>query len=459
MREYSAYGEMCIGDKTLSKRVEKTLELLSSEPESSVLAACKDPHQAKGVYRLLSNNKFTTESVISISKQETIARIHESGVKVVLVPQDTTAIDYSGLKKTTGLGAISSCENSRGLMMHSAIAVGDDGRTFGLLAGKIWNRPKEAKGKKKLRKKLLIEDKESYKWLETIDTAKIFEEMDDVKVIHICDREGDIYELFSKAVAERMIFICRRTHSRIAQDENGERKYIDSHIEEMPLSGILDVNVPRDSHTKREARTARLEIKFGKIRIMKPTNLKKTSTLLEFVDVNVISAKEVNPPESVREPINWQLVTNDKVESFEDAELCICRYTKRWKIETFHYTLKSGCTIEKLQESTAEKLKKLIVLYSVIALRIMALTFLARTNPETSCEEEFSPDEWKILYRVVNKTTQTPEKPPTIFEAVIMIAKLGGFSARKSDGFPGVTVIWRGLSKLAAILDASYYIC
>jgi len=41
--------------------------------------------------------------------------------------------------------------------------------------------------------------------------------------------------------------------------------------------------------------------------------------------------------------------------------------------------LKSGCTVEKLQGSTVEKLEKLIALYAIIALRIMAFTFLART--------------------------------------------------------------------------------
>ena len=88
----------------------------------------------------------------------------------------------------------------------------------------------------------------------------------------------------------------------------------------------------------------------------------------------------------------------------------------------------------------------------------MILTHLARTQADTSCEAEFETDEWTTLYKVVKKTKKLPEKPPTILEAVIMVAKLGGFLARKSDGFPGVKVIWRGLTALNTILAALPYL-
>ena len=88
----------------------------------------------------------------------------------------------------------------------------------------------------------------------------------------------------------------------------------------------------------------------------------------------------------------------------------------------------------------------------------MELGYMARTRPDATCEICLAEEEWKILYRVANKTKELPEKPPTIHEAVVMIAKLGGFLGRKSDGHPGVTVIWRGLTKLYTILDAAEYL-
>ena len=367
-------------------------------------------------------------------------------------------INYSGLKETEGLGLIGTDKNSRGLIMHSTLAVGEDGQIFGLLTEKIWSRPEEEAGKKRLRKKLPIEEKESYKWLETLRVADITDELSGVKVIHICDREGDLYELFGKACIEGATYLCRRIQDRIVQTESGEEDLINAFIRKLQPMGNMEVNVPRDSHTKREARVAKLEIKYGKTRIKKPSNLKISAQIPESVEVCVISANEIQAPEEVKEPISWQLVTNDEMKSLEEAKKTVKRYSQRWKIEIFHYTLKSGCAIEKLQESAADKLIKLIALYSIIALRVMILTLLARAKPEISCEAEFDAEEWRTLNKVAKKTKMTPEKPPTILEAVVMVAKLGGFLARKSDGFPGVKVLWRGLTKLDNILEASPYL-
>jgi hypothetical protein len=212
-----------------------------------------------------------------------------------------------------------------------------------------------------------------------------------------------MYELFAKAANEVQTYLCRRVQNRIVQGENDELDFLDEFIEKLPVADTLDISVPRDSHTNRKARTAKLEIKFGKVIVNRPTKLPKADNLPEFLEVYVISAKEVDPPEDGTESISWQLITNVKVETIADAVLCISWYPKRWKIEIFHYTLKSGCAIEKLQEREAGKLEKLITLYSVIALRIMRVTFLARSDPDASCEIEFSPDEWKILYMAVNK--------------------------------------------------------
>jgi len=457
MGDYSAYKEIKLGDKMLSDRVEKTLEQLSTNPSASISAACKNRHQSKAVYRLAANKKFTADAVIKVSRQETIKRISESGSHVVLIPQDTTSLNYSGLKNTGGLGDINDNQNNSGIMLHSAIAVSEKGQPFGLLAEKAWVRPKDELGKRRLRNHLPIEEKESYKWLETLDSANIANELEGVHFIHLCDREGDVYELFAKADIEGATYICRRMRNRTVINENEETLSIGIYLNTLPVAGELLIDVPRDSHTGRKARTARLEIRFGRTLIKKPSMLKKHENLPDTLEVNLVSVQEIDFSAGA-EPISWQLITNDKVETFEDAVTCVRRYTQRWKIETFHFVLKSGCAIEKLQISTSEKLVKLIALYSVIALQIMILTFLARTNPDMSCEIAFDEDEWKILFKVARKTKTAPNKPPTIYEAVIMIAELGGFLARKSDGFPGVSVIWRGLNSFYSILEASKFL-
>jgi len=456
MGTYEDYVDAELGDERLSKRLAKMLDQLAGDPTASISAACKDPYQAKAAYRFVGNDEVTTESITKITHEVTVKKITAVRPPVVLIPQDTTSVNYSNLKSTDGLGNIGSSKTAMGIEVHTGIAISETGEIFGLLSQKLWTRPPENFGQSdSQRKKLPIEEKESFKWLETMEKAGAsFPE--GTKVVHVCDREGDIFELFCKAEKDGAQYLCRRLHNRSIDEENGLNR-LDDLLNVLPEAGRIVVHIPRDSHTKRKARKAEVAIKFGKCKITKPVNIAGGGDLPKSIEVYIVSAVEIDPPDG-QEKIFWQLITNVPTETFEDAVTRIQWYTQRWKIELFHRTLKSGCKVEELQSESADKLMKLIAIYSIIALQIMLLSYVARTRPDESCELYLTEEEWKILYRVANKTKKLPEKPPTIYEAVVMIAKLGGFLARKSDGFPGVTVMWRGLTSLYTILDAAPFL-
>ena len=453
MGAYEEYGKAEFGDKRLGDRLERSLDQLASNPSASISAACRDPHQAKAVYRLVGNDEVAVEAITKITHDVTIKNIQEAGPPVVLIVQDTTELNYSNLEATEGLGSISGRKTARGMEVHSALAVSENGEVFGLLAQKLWTRPPEDFGQSTPArcKELPIEEKESYKWLETMESAGAgFPE--GVVTVHVCDREGDIFELFCKAEREGTLYLCRKSFNRRVEEDNGVKRFAEL-INLRPEAGRITIRVPRDSHTSRKERNAVVAIKYGTCKIMRPHPLAKCEELPEFIEIHYVTAEEVDPPEG-QEKLFWHLITNVPTESFEDAVLRIQWYAQRWKIELFHRTLKDGCKVEELQSESAVKLKKLVAIYSIIALRIMLLTYIARAYPDETCEICFTEDEWKILYRVANKTREVPDNPPTIHEAVVMIAKLGGFLARKSDGFPGVKVTWRGLTSFYTILEA-----
>ena len=457
MNEYESYEKAELGDERLGKRLARLLKQLSSKPEASISASSQDPCQAKATYRFVGNEEVTAEAITKITHDVTIGNIVAAKPPVLLIPQDTSGISYNTLRATSGLGSMGNNKNALGIQLHSAVAIGEGGEVFGLLAQKIWVRPPEDFGQSGgSRARVPIEEKESYKWLETMESAEgAFPE--GTMAVHICDREGDIYELFCKAEEIGANYLCRRTYDRnIEEDEDGLKK-LDDFMDSLPEAGRVVIRIPRDSHTDRKERDAEVAIRFGKRQIKKPHKLAGNKDLPESIEVYVISAVETSPMPG-QGKILWRLITNVPTVSYEDALTRIQWYTQRWKIETFHRTLKSGCKVEELQSDTAEKLMKLIAIYSIIALQIMLLTYVARTRPDESCEICLTEDEWKILYRVANKTKALPAKPPTVHEAVVMIAKLGGFLGRKSDGFPGVTVIWRGLSNLYTILDAAEFL-
>jgi len=448
MEYLRGFEDIDFGDERLSKRFNSTLNLLSQDPQASVNRACGTPASAKAAYRMVANENVTEGIIISTHREVTLERIRESGAPIVLVPQDTTELNYTRLEHTSGLGSIGTKENLRGILAHSAIGVTPQGQILGLLHQTLWVRPEEERGKSHGRNQRPIKDKESNRWLETMDQVESGDQ-GAARLVHLCDREGDIYELFNKAICDQRLFLVRRVHNRCTDE--GER--IQKYLENQPSAGTYEVTIPRDSHTSREQRTATINVRFGRVNILRPQDLISSDSLSVSLTVSVISACEINAPEGV-EAVNWQLITNLAVEDFETAKEYIRWYTYRWLIEIFHFTLKSGCGVEKLQSDTVERLRKLITIYSIIALRIMVVTYLARTDPEASCETFLAPVEWKVLYCTAKRTKKPPLMPPTVYEACIMIAMLGGFAGYKSSGFPGVKVMWWGMTKLMCILNA-----
>jgi len=429
------------------KRFIQTMVTLSKKPGESIAAASKDKAEAKAIYRLLKSEKLTEDVILKSHKKQTLKNIEESGEDIILCIQDTSDISYTNLKATTGLGDYGGDKNSKGLKVHSTIAVTQNGIMKGLLDQKIWARDPAERGKRRTRHQRPIEEKESFKWLESMERSNKGIPAE-IKVINVCDREADLFEFFYKAINEDRFFLVRATYNRLLLDE---RKAFDKvHAEK--VAGELTVEIPRDTRRKIPKRNATIELKYTKVVIPVPPKIRKYFDKEECIEVFLILAEEKNAPTGI-EPIQWYLFTNVEILSFDEAIEKVKWYTQRWKIERFHYILKSGCKIEELQEEDAIRLRKLMLMYSIIASRILCMTYLARENPESSCETMFQEEEWRVLYRIANKTSNCPEKAPTIKEAVDYVAKLGGFLGRKGDGDPGAKVIWRGLKELNVVLQ------
>jgi hypothetical protein len=271
---------------------------------------------------------------------------------------------------------------------------------------------------------------------------------EEIKVINVCDREGDMYELFDKAVRNKLLFLIRIVQNRMTV----ENTRILDEIRQKPCAGRINTVIPRDSRRNLKERETVLQVRYARFEVKKPQIKNVNKTLLPSLPVNVIYVKEEEPPEGI-EPIEWFLMTNEPVGSGEEAYEKVAYYIQRWKIERFHFVLKSGCRVEKLQERSVEKTASLVLMYSIISVFIMNLTYIARINPDLSCAILFDDDEWKILYCAAHRIKTPPEKPYTIAEAVKYVGWLGGPKTAPSDGPPGVKTIWKGLQKLYTLLD------
>lgn len=173
-------------------------------------------------------------------------------------------------------------------------------------------------------------------------------------------------------------------------------------------------------------------------------------TTLSQVTLDAVLAQEVDPPTNVTS-LEWLLLTNVPVNTFDDAVERVKWYRARWHIEVYFKVLKSGCNVEKCRLGTAQCLIRFLVLSSIVAWRLYWITHINRNAPNDPCTVVLTEHEWHALYATIHKTTVAPPQTPTVRQAVRWIAQLGGFLRRKGDGEPGVTAVWRGWQRLQDI--------
>ena len=362
--------------------------------------------------------------------------------KVILKMQDTTELNFTSHKSMKDVGYLTYAK-CNGLMVHTTLCVTENGLPVGIIDQKVWARDNELRGKSSERSSKPIEEKESFRWLETLrDTERMFSNSQ-IQVM-IGDRESDIYELFEVSRIKNSHFLVRGTQNRLI--EHMDKKLFTA-LENADAKGYVNLDVGRKNG--QQARTAELIVKYESIRIKAPKNSKKRTN---EIDLNVILVEELEAPENI-EPIKWILLTTLDITNLEDALKYVRWYSYRWLIERYHYVLKSGCQIENLQLDSGEKIKKALSIYSIIACRLLNITYKARKEPESSCEQIFKKEEWKMLYILAHKNNKMPEQPTTLKDVVLWIARLGGFLARKSDGLTDLKNIWRGYRKFYEIID------
>lgn len=438
------FGEIDLGDQRLADRLVKLADKLASSPESPINQACGDWANTKAAYRFFQNERIDEKIILQSHIDSTFERAKEFGT--ILAIQDTSFLNLTDHKKTTGLGIISKYPTkssklnaTKGLAMHTSFAVSLEGLPLGLLNQIIYAR-KPLPEEKRSTKVTPIEEKESIRWLNALNEINKFSNDSQIRVVTVCDREGDFYELFERGNRLKASLLVRaatdRNINKYGAYDLGKFKKLWSTIQALPNSGIIEVEIP--ARDQKPARKAQLETRFGSITMNPPRqHIRKTTEVLPDLALYAVNVTEKNPPTG-EEPLEWMLLTDLQITSFEEAKEKVAWYCLRWRIEVFHKILKSGLRVEQCRLQTAARLTRYLTIMSIIAWRIYWLTLIARTNSDLPCTAFVADEEWKVLYSKVKKAKFFPKKPPRIGEIVKWIAGLGGFLGRKGDGEPGV---------------------
>lgn len=431
-----------LGDKRLDARLKKLAEDLSAAPEAPINQASEDWAATKAAYRFFQNDKITSEQILSPHQARTIERIKQE--PVVLAVQDTSYLNFSTHKQTQGLGPIGDRRSaSVGLVTHNILAVTPQGLPLGLLNQTGWARVGYNQQSERERKNTSIEHKESYRWIQGIEFVQKLKP-ENVRVITVCDRESDIYEFFVAAERCHAEFVIRAAWNRHLKDSAYPRLW--EQMQAQPVAGTYQITLPgRDSKPER---TATLAVHFGVV-TLSPTQRPKHSLFypLPPVRLNAVYVMEVDAT-NPEQQIEWMLLTNTAVTSFEAALEKLNWYCCRWQIEVFHKILQHGCTVEQCRLQSADRLNRYITLMSIVAWRLFWMTFVQRSHPTASALTILTEIEIRTLLLLTDQPSYTQPSDICVSQAVIAIAKLGGFLARKGDGDPGPTVIWRGWTVL-----------
>jgi hypothetical protein len=435
------FGTAELNDKRLKRRLLTLARDFYERPQANLPEACQSQAKTKAAYRFFDHPKSTMDELLKSHYQATVKRI--SAENIVLVVQDTTTLNYSAHPLTEGIGPISpkKSKGAIGLLLHDSMAFNVVGTPLGLLDVQCWARDPKQFGKRALRHELPIEQKESQKWLKGFNQVREAQKRcPNTTLISVADREGDIYELFHLALSDPCgaKLVVRAEHDRLLADGQGR---LWEQMGKRPVAGTEVLSMPRQG--KRAPREARLEVRFGRVKLTPP------SRKLEFKELDIIAilAQEIDCPPGV-EPLQWMLLTTIAVENFAEAVEKLSWYARRWGIEVYHRTLKSGCKIEERQLGSADRIEACLAIDMVVAWRIFHLTKLGRETPDVPCSVFFEEAEWKALYCFVRQDPKPPDQPPTLREAIRMVASLGGFLGRRSDGEPGTKSLWLGIQRL-----------
>lgn len=427
-----------LGDARRTQRLVELATVLAQRPSASWPEACGSRAQLKAAYRFFDNDANDPHAILASHVEATTARL-AAGPRVLAV-QDTTERDWTAHPATTGLGPLAHPAH-HGLHVHTTLALTPERVPVGLRAQHVWAREPDTVGKRATRKRRPITEQERQPWLtrgEAVMAAQA--QGPHPHFVGVGDRAADVDALFLQERPSGVDLVVRASWNR--RVDQPERSLWDK-VAAPPVVATLPVRVPR-----REAPPARQATVTGRwslVLLGPPTH--RRAEKLPTRALWAVLAREDPPPAGV-EPLAWRLLPTGAVHTTEDAGARVDWYACRWGLEVGPKVRKSGGRLAARQLETADRLRRCLAVYSVLAWRILYATLLSRAMPEAPGPVLLEPDEWPALSCTIHLTATPPATPPPLRQAVHWLGRLGGFLARRGEGEPGVTVLWKGFQHL-----------
>ena len=436
------FGECELGDKRRTNRLIQVAQEIADNPSASLPNQIEDWGDLKSAYNLFDRDEVTFEAIArphwELTKQRATGRN--------LVIGDTTELDFGKHRQIDGAGPTGN-GSGQGFLLHNALLVDADTEEILGVAGQTIHYRDNKSKKKENRSERLKRKRESEVWGRVID--QVGRPPEGVNWVHVLDRGGDNFEVYCHLLEQHSDWVVRaaKLNRFVLAGDSEERMMLSDYLPQLELLGTYTLSLR--GRGSQPAREAQLEVRVGHIKMPPPRHVSPWVRKLKQppIAMNVIEVAEVNAPAGVT-PIRWVLLTSLPVETFDDAWEVIRYYEARWLVEEYHKALKTGCRTESRQLKTVGRLEAFVGLTSVVAVRLLQLKSLARTNPEVPAQRVV-PRVWLQMLKLARKGLNRVHDL-TVGQFYREVAMLGGFLGRKNDGSPGWITIWRGWEKLNA---------
>lgn len=439
-----------LGDRRRTKRLVKLVDQMTKRPGGSLPQKLRHPADLQSFYRLMACDQVTHKSILAPHRAATIEQFPQID-QPVLILHDTTELDYTR-RESLDLGQIG-CGTRRGYITHNSLAVrSDNGEPIGLVNQILHRREKVSKNETYAQRQERT-SRESLLWSKGV--AKLPR---DRQLVDICDRGTDSFEFLHLENSSGRRFVIRSSHNRriLVGQESSVPTLLHDHLRSLEAIGFWELEVTsknqsrrgcgkqKKKQVKRHRRWAKMAVTAAPVQIRPSKH--KGAYLYDPLPMWAVRVWEVDPPEG-QERLDWILLTNEPITSFEAAYRVVGWYEKRWIIEEFHKGMKSGCKIEGLQFTYEDRLQPSIAILSILTLTLLQLRCASRRdNARTRKATEVIGENYVVvLSHWRHKRSQTDW---TVQEFYMALARLGGHLNRKSDHPPGWQVLWEGWKEL-----------
>lgn len=443
-----------LGDVRRTRRVIRLATQMLEQPGASLPQLGVTRYDVKASYALFAHPATTPEQMQAGHRAQVQAQLRQRGTTHLLV-EDTTVCSWSGHLPIAGLGPIGNAGKAQqGFLLHSVL----------VLQWAVAPPPAQAKrppveilglADQQYHVRVPVAQEEArhpegsrafarqHRWRESAlwqqSTRHLGPAPAAARWVRICDRGADVYEFLEACRAARHGYVVRAAQDR-ALSEGGR---LFARVREQPA--CAEVELLLRSRAQQQARLARLNIAVGAVELRAPRRPGAPPGRRAPLFCSAVRVWEAEAPHNGAR-LEWILLTDQEIETPEQAIECVQQYATRWVIEEFHKVLKHGLGAERLQLEQARRLFAAIALMSVVALRLLHLKEWLRVDPEAPAPAAgLEPLELQVL------ELQMSRKLKTVREIALALGRLGGHLGRKGDGLPGWITLWRGLQRLQAM--------